>query len=298
MPSARSNGIDLVYEERGEGEPLVLIAGIGMQLVAWPDTLLDKLAARGFRVIVFDNRDVGLSTKLEAAGLPRIRSMLARRLIGLPVQAPYTLFDMAADVAGLLDALDIARAHVVGASLGGMVAQAMAAAHGDRLTSLVSMMSQSAGRIFFTGNPLVGMRLLRAPARSRAEAVTQQVDFFRAAGSTAFFRDEVALAERAGRAYDRCFYPVGFARQLAAVLATGDMRARLASVRVPTLVLHGTSDGIFREACGRETAAAIPGATFRLIKGWGHDLAEGATDLIVDAIVEHASTARPSKRTA
>lgn len=286
MPTAQSNGIELVYEERGAGEPLVLVSGIGMQLVAWPDSLLDKLARRGFRVIVFDNRDVGLSTKLHAAGVPRLKAMLARSLFRLPVQAPYTLFDMAADVAGLLDALDLPRAHVVGVSLGGMVAQAMAVAHGDRMTSLVSMMSQSAGGLF-TGKPWVTTRLLRPPPRSRAEAVTQQIEFFRAAGSTGFFRDEAALADRAGRAYDRCHYPPGFARQFAAVLATGDMRARLRSVRVPTLVLHGTSDGIFRASCGRETAAVIPGAAFRLIEGWGHDLAEGVADLIVDAIVKH-----------
>lgn len=288
MPTVPSNGIELVYEERGEGEPLVLVSGIGMQLVSWPDTFLDRLAKRGFRVIVFDNRDVGLSTKLHSAGVPPLKAMLANRMIGRSVSAPYTLFDMAADTAGLLDALKLERAHVVGVSLGGMVAQAMAAAHGDRLTSLVSMMSQSAGRLF-TGKPWVTTRLLRPPARSRAESVTQQIDFFRAAGSTRFTRDEVALAERAGRAYDRSHYPAGFARQFAAVLATGDMRARLRSVRVPTLVLHGSSDGIFRASCGRETAATIPGAAFRLIEGWGHDLAEGVEPLLVDAIAKHAA---------
>jgi pimeloyl-ACP methyl ester carboxylesterase len=288
MPIVKSNGIELTYEERGTGEPLVLVSGIGMQLVSWPETLLDKLAGRGFRVIVFDNRDVGLSTKLEAAGVPRLKTMLARRLVGLPVQAPYTLFDMAADVAGLVSALDLPRVHVAGVSLGGMVAQAMAAAHGDRLKTLVSMMSQSGGRLF-TGKPWVTTRLLRPPPRSRAEAVENQLDFFRAAGSTGFYRDEASLADRAGRAYDRCHYPAGFARQFAAVLATGDMRARLRSVKVPTLVLHGTSDGIFREACGRETADTIPGAVFRLIKGWGHDLAEGAEDVLVDAIATHTT---------
>jgi pimeloyl-ACP methyl ester carboxylesterase len=286
MPTVQSNGIELTYEERGEGEPLVLICGIGMQLVSWPEPFLEKLAKRGYRVIVFDNRDVGLSSKLDAHGVPRLGPMLARTLFGLSVKAPYTLFDMAADVAGLLDAIGLERAHVAGVSLGGMVAQATAAAHGGRLKSLVSLMSHSGGKLF-TGKPSVTTRLLRAPPRSRAEAVTQQIEFFRAAGSTGFARDEVALADRAGRAYDRCFYPPGFARQFAAVLATGDMRPRLESVRVPTLVVHGTSDGIFRAACGRETAAAIQGATFRLIEGWGHDLAEGAADVLVDAIVGH-----------
>lgn len=287
MPKVETNGIELVYEERGKGEPLVLIAGIGMQLVSWPEAFLAKLESRGYRVIVFDNRDVGLSTKLTAGGIPPIRSMLARALFGRTSTAPYTLFDMAADVAGLLDALSLERAHVVGVSLGGMVAQAMAIAHGDRLKSLTSMMSHSGGRLF-TGRPWVTARLLRGPARSREEAINQQIAFFRAAGSTAFQRDEAALAERAGRAYDRCFHPAGFARQLAAVLATGDMRPRLRGVRVPTLVMHGTADGIFREVCGRETAASIPGATLRLVEGWGHDLAEEAMDILVDAIAEHA----------
>jgi proline iminopeptidase len=286
MAIAKSNGIEIAYEERGRGEPLVLVCGIGMQLVSWPESWLDKLAKRGFRVIVFDNRDVGLSTKLTAGGVPPLRKLLARRIFNLRVDAPYTLFDMAADVAGLLDALSLERAHVAGVSLGGMVAQAMAITHGDRLLSLVSMMSQSGGRIF-TGKPQVMARLLRKPPRSREEAILHQLDFFRAAGSTGFPRDEVALADRVGRAYDRCFHPPGFARQFAAVLATGDMRPRLGGVRAPTLVLHGTSDGIFREACGRDTAASIPGASFRLIEGWGHDLAEGAADVLVDAIHEH-----------
>ena len=190
---AKSNGLELAYEERGEGEPLVLVSGIGMQLVAWPEALLDKLAKRGFRVIVFDNRDVGLSTKLHSAGVPPVKGMLARRLIGLSVRAPYTLFDMAADVAGLLDALGLARAHVAGVSLGGMVVQAMAIAHGDRVTSLTSMMSTSGGKLI-TGKPAVTARLLRAPAKSRAEAILQQLDFFRAAGSSGFARNEVDLA--------------------------------------------------------------------------------------------------------
>jgi proline iminopeptidase len=283
---AEVNGIRIAYEERGSGEPVVLVSGIGMQLVSWPEALLEQLAARGLRVIVFDNRDVGLSTKLDSAGVPRLKLLLARALVGLPVEAPYTLFDMAADVAGLLDVLGVPRAHVVGASLGGMVAQAMAIGHGHRLASLISMMSHSGGRLF-TGRLRATTKLLRAPPRSRAEAVEMQLDFFRTAGSTGFSRDEVALAERAGRAYDRCFSPRGFARQFAAALATGDMRPRLRRVQVPTLVLHGSADPIFRPACGRDTAQAIPGAAFRLIDGWGHDLAEGVHALLVDAIAGH-----------
>ena len=288
VPVARVNGVELVYEERGTGEPLVLIAGIGMQLVAWPERFLEALCERGFRVIVFDNRDVGLSTKMDHAGVPPVRAMIARALLGLSVRAPYTLFDMAGDVAGLLDTLDLPRAHVVGVSLGGMVAQAMAIAHGRRLTSLVSMMSHPNASLLFVGLPHATIKLLQPPARSRADAVARQVEFFRTVGSRAFFRDEGGVAERAGKAYDRCYHPPGFARQLAAVLATGDLRARLRSVECPTLVLHGSVDPIIRAVHGRETARAIPGAEFRLIPGWGHDLAEGALPLLADAIRSHA----------
>lgn len=287
MPIAEVKGRRIAYEERGQGEPLVLVSGIGMQLVSWPDGLLDKLAARGFRVITFDNRDVGLSTKHESAGVPRLRRMMLRRLLGLPISAPYTLFDMASDVALLLDVLELRRAHVAGVSLGGMVAQAMAAAHGDRVRSLTSMMSHSGG-FLITGHPRATMKLLRPPPRSRDEAIAWQVDFFRTAGSTGFFRNDAAIAERAGIAYDRSFSPSGFARQFAAVLATGDMTPRLAKVRAPTLVLHGSVDPIFRPECGRATARAIPGAQLRIVDGWGHDLAEGAWDVLIDAIADHA----------
>ncbi len=287
MPIVDNNALRLAYEERGRGDPLVLLSGIGMQLVAWPEALLDKLAARGLRVIVLDNRDVGLSSKLDSAGVPPIRRLLARALLGLRVDAPYTLFDMAADVAGLLDALGLPRAHVAGASLGGMIAQAMAIAHGDRVKSLISVMSHSGGRLLTAGRPRATSMLLRRPPRSRAEAIEWQLGFFRVAGSTGFRRDDAALAERAGRAYDRCFHPPGFARQFAAALATGDLRPGLAGVRAPTLVLHGSADPIFLPARGRETARAIPGASFRLIEGWGHDLAEGVHDLLADAIAGH-----------
>lgn len=292
MPTVCSNGIELAYEARGEGEPLVLVSGIGMQMVVWPEGFVGGLVARGFRVVVFDNRDVGMSTKLAALGVPPVRRLLARRILGLSVAAPYTLFDMASDVAGLLDALGIERAHVVGASLGGMVAQAMAIAHGGRMKSLVSMMSHPNRRLLTAGLPHATLRLLKHPGRTRAEVVANQVAFFRTAGSTRFDRDERALAERLGRAYDRSHDPRGFARQLAAVLATGDLTGRLGGVRVPTLVLHGSVDPIFRPAAARETADAVPGAQLRIVEGWGHDLAEGVWPVLVDAIASFAGRNR------
>ena len=290
MPTARVNGLDIAYEEHGSGEPLLLISGIGMQLVAWPEGLIAKLVDRGFRVIVFDHRDVGLSTKTPASKVPRLEGLLARRLMRLPIAAPYSLFDMAADAAGLLDALGIRSAHVVGVSMGGMVAQALSITRPDRIKTLVSMMSHSGGRLF-TGRPRAMLNLLRRPGSSRAAVIASYVRFFREAGSTDYFRDDAGIAARAGLAYDRNHHPSGFVCQMAAVLATGDLRARLRDVSVPTLVLHGTVDGIFRTACARETANAIPGARLVLIPGWGHDLAEGAWDFLVPAIADHAAGA-------
>lgn len=287
MKKARTNGIEIAYEERGEGEPLILAAGIGMQLVAWPEGFLDLLAKRGLRVIIFDHRDIGESTKLAAAGVPPIPRLLGRAMLGLRVTAPYTMFDMASDVAGLIDALGLPRAHLAGVSMGGMVAQATAIAHGHKLKSLTSIMSHPGGRFLTVSEPLAAMKLLGPAPRNRAQAVERQVDFFRTVGSPGFRRDDSLVAEAAGRAYDRSFHPAGFARHLAAVLATGDMRPRLHGVRVPTLVLHGDRDPVIRPSHGRDTARLIPGATWRLIEGWGHDLPVGAWDLLAGAIADH-----------
>ncbi len=287
MKIARSNGIDIAYEERGEGEPLVLAAGIGMQLIHWPEGFLDRLAARGLRVIVYDHRDTGESTRFTSAGVPKILRMIPRVLLGFPVTAPYTIYDMADDVAGLLDALGLERAHLAGVSMGGMVAQATAIRHGGRLKSLTSLMSHPNGRPATVAKPHAVMKLLAPMPRSRVEAVERQVDFFRTVGSPGFRRDDAMVADAAGRAYDRAFHPAGFARHFAALCATGDMRPRLRDVRVPTLVLHGAEDPLIRPSHGQDTARAIPGASFRLIPGWGHDIPPGAWDLLTGAIADH-----------
>ena len=291
MPRIRANGIELEYEIEGQGEPMVLVMGIGSQLVVWPDGFRRELARRGFRVVVFDNRDVGLSTKFEAAGVPPIRRLLARWALGLPVSAPYSLLDMADDAIGLCDALGFERVHLVGASLGGMVAQTTAIAHPRRLASLTSMMSNAGGGPGMIGSPRAMRMLLQPPPRTRDESIQRHVDFYRTVGSTAFAADWPSIRERAGRAYDRCFHPPGFARQLAAMLATGDRRPALRWVRVPTLVLHGSADPLIPPSGGRATARAIPGARLRVIDGWGHDLPPGAWPVLADLIAEHARTA-------
>lgn len=290
MKKVRANGIEIAYEEHGEGEPLVLAAGIGMQLVHWPQGFLDRLVKRGLRVIVFDQRDTGESTKLTAAGVPDFRRLLPRAMLGLAVKAPYTLFDMADDVVGLLDALGLERAHLLGVSMGGMVAQAAAIAHGPRWKSLTSLMSHPGGRVLTVSKPYAARKLLAPIPRDRAGAVARQVDFFRAVGSPGFERDDALVAEVAGRAYDRSFHPAGFARQLAAIFATGDMRPRLGAVRVPTLVMHGDADPVVRPARGHDTARAIPGAKWHLVRGWGHDLPPGAWDLLTTAIADHVTS--------
>lgn len=287
MQVARCNGIDITYDERGKGEPLVLAAGIGMQLVGWPEEFLDRLAGHGLRVIVFDHRDAGESTRLSAAGVPPVRKLLLRALLGLKVTAPYTLFDMADDVAGLISALGLERAHLAGVSMGGMVAQATAIAHGARLKSVISMMSHPNKGLATLSEPRAALKLLRPAARSREEAISGQIEFFRLVGSTGFQRDDEVVARSAARSYDRAFHPAGYARHLAAVLATGDMRKGLRQVRVPALVMHGAVDPLIRASHGRETARAIPGAKWRLIEGWGHDLPPGAWDLIAREMAEH-----------
>lgn len=287
VKKVRTNGIEIAYAERGQGPALVLAHGIGMQLIMWPSPFIDMLVARGLRVIVFDARDLGESTWLDSAGVPPVFKLLPRALFGLRVRAPYSLYDMADDVAGLLGALGIERAHLAGVSLGGMVAQAMAIRHGHRLKSLVSLMSHPNGRVLGVSTPRAAAKLLGPTPRSRDEAIARQVDFFRTVGSPGFRRDDSVVAESTGRAYDRAFHPAGFARQLAALLATGDLRPGLREVRVPTLVLHGDSDPVIRPSFGRDTAKAIPGAEFRLIKGWGHDLPPGAWELLSGAIADH-----------
>ncbi len=288
MPLVSANGIELCYEERGTGEPLVLVHGIGAQLVYWRDELLDALAAAKFRVICFDNRDSGLSTKLDGTRAPPLADMLARRVLRVPIRAPYTLFDMADDVVALCDGLGIDRAHVLGVSMGGMIAQSVAIRHPHRMKSLVSVMSHTGDLAHLVSSPrALGVLLGKAPA-SRDEALTRAEEFYRTVGSTGFALDMASLRDRAARAYDRAFYPQGFARHLAAILASGSRTQALARVRVPSLVVHGTADPLVRAKGGRDTARAIPSARLLMIEGMGHDLPEGAWPTLVSAVARLA----------
>jgi pimeloyl-ACP methyl ester carboxylesterase len=276
--------IDIAYERLGDphAPPVLLIMGLGAQLIAWPDGFCDQLVRRGLHLIRFDNRDAGQSTHL--TGAPP--ADMAAAFAGDYSSASYTLSDMAADAVGLLDALGIDSAHVVGASMGGFIAQTIAIEHPRRVRSLTSMMST-------TGDPAVGQMhadTLRAitgpPPTTREEVVQRTLDVARVVGSPGFPPDLEGVADRAGRAFDRAFDPPGLARQGVAVLASGDRTPRLRSLDVPALVIHGADDRMWDVSGGRATAAAIPGAELVVIDGMGHDLPRALWPQLATKIAE------------
>jgi pimeloyl-ACP methyl ester carboxylesterase len=287
MSTAQANGIQIEFESLGEGEPLLLIMGLGAQLVMWPDELCQQLVARGFRVIRFDNRDIGLSSKITEGGRPPVRRMLFRTLLGRPVKAPYTLLDMADDTVGLMDFLGLRDAHVVGASMGGMIAQTMAIIHQSRVRSLTSIMSGPGDRMTFLGKRSAVRPLLRPPPRTREAFHALWLEFFRKAGGSGYPVDEVHLRQQTSRAWDRDPGPPELARQTAAIFASGDRRPALRLVRAPTLVIHGSDDPLIRPAAGRATARAIPRAVLRELPGMGHYLPRALWPVLVDEIARH-----------
>ena len=289
MAIVRTNAIDLAYDSFGNeaDETILLIAGLGTQMIRWTVPFCEELAARGYRVIRFDNRDAGCSTHFRDLAPPDFGALAATIMAGRRPDVPYTLGDMAADVVGLLDVLAIDRAHVVGRSLGGMIAQIVASEYPGRVLSLTSIMSS-------TGNPnlpqaapdvmALMMRPAPDPASDETGFVAHSLAFARriAGGGNRF--DEEACRfltlEEIRRAYD----PGGFGRQIAAIAVTGDRRWRLATITPPTLVIHGSEDPLIPPACGADTAASIPNADFMLIDGMGHDLPPALYGTVVDAI--------------
>jgi pimeloyl-ACP methyl ester carboxylesterase len=284
---APANGIELAYQEIGDpgGEPLLLIMGMATQMIAWDEGFCALLAERGFRVVRFDNRDIGRSTKIDAAGVPsRLDTIIGRRST-----APYLLRDMAADTTGLMDHLGIKSAHVAGASMGGMIAQTLAIERPQRVRSLVSMMSNTGSR--WSGQPALktyGL-LLSRPLGGRQKAIEQAVKTFRLIGSPGYPMDEAYLREIAGRSYDRGHSQTGVLRQLHAVSASGDRTAALHGVTVPTTVIHGANDPLVRPSGGKATAKAIPDARLKLIEGMGHDLPRDLWPTFVEEIATNAA---------
>jgi pimeloyl-ACP methyl ester carboxylesterase len=274
VPQAKVNDITIAYETIGSenDRPLLLITGLASQMVTWPDAFCSRLVDAGHFVIRFDNRDCGLSSKLESGGVPNVETLMADAQAGKPVKAPYRLSDMAADAVGLLDKLGLDRAHVCGLSMGGMIAQLMAVEYPDRVASLISMMSTT-GRPGLPGpTPEAMQAMLSMPPIERSAYVRYLTGVYRAfaGGSEAF--DEQLSDAIAGQAYDRSFYLMGFARQMAAIIASGNREEKLSKVTAPTLVIHGTSDSLVPIDHGRATADAIPGAELVLIEQLGHGL--------------------------
>jgi len=294
MPRASANGIDLEYETFGDpGNPaLLLVMGLGAQMTTWDERFCARLADRGYYTIRYDNRDVGLSTWFGSAGVPSLQSLADALLGGAPLpDVPYDLYDMAEDGIGLLDALGIERAHVVGASMGGMIVQAMALRHQERLLSLCSIMSMTGDWSVATpAGDAMGALMQSAPS-NREEAIEGGLQAQRIIGSPGFPLDEDDARRRAGLAYDRAFNPDGMARQMAAILASPDRTAALAGVSVPTLVIHGRDDPLVPLPGGEATARAIPGAELLVIPGMGHDLPLEVWPQVVDAIVRNAERA-------
>ena len=276
-----NTGMEIAYETFGEdrSRPLLLVMGLGTQMLAWHDDFCQSLVDRGLFVVRFDNRDVGLSTHLHDAPPPNLMAAFG----GDTSSASYTLDDMADDAAGLLDALDLDSAHVVGASLGGMVAQTIAVRHPDRVRSLTSIMSTPSPAIGSPTDAALAV-LMAPPATSRDEAVDRALRAYRVIGSPGYPLDEAWLADVSGRAYDRGYDPMGVARQLMAIHASGDRTAALRGLRVPTLVVHGDSDPLVQVAGGRATAEAVPGAELLVLEGMGHNLPRDLWPTIVDAI--------------
>ena len=266
--------------------------GLGMQLVAWPESFCEGLAARGFRVVRFDNRDVGLSTRMPSAGSLATTAMMARALLGLPVRPPYTLDDMARDTVGLMDALGIGKAHVVGASMGGMIAQIVAIEHPERVKSLTSIMSTTGDRALPGPKGKVLRALLRPRPRDKAMAVRRYMEMFRLIGGSGYPPTEAELRARVERAVRRSYRPDGFARQLIAIQTAPSRVPMLRRVRAPTLVLHGSDDPLVPLAGGEDTAANIPGARLRIVPGMGHFLPEALVPLLVDEIAGHCLEGR------
>jgi pimeloyl-ACP methyl ester carboxylesterase len=288
----RVGDIDLCYETFGDpADPaMLLIMGLGTQMLGWQEEFCEELAARGFFVVRYDNRDIGRSTVFGEAPVPTIAQIVRRDKSA----ASYTLAEMAADGVGLLDHLGIERAHVVGASMGGMIAQTIAARRPERVLSLASIMSSTGSR--WRGQPALRTyrRFLKPIPASRDGYVKQVAALFDWIGSPGFDSDAPALRELLGRMYDRGFDAGSSARQLAAILASGDRTSELRHITAPTVVIHGSADKLVSPSGGRATARAIPGARLLMIEGMGHDLPRGAWPRILDAIVENAGRAAPA----
>jgi proline iminopeptidase len=295
MTAIQSNGLTLEYQSMGDpaAAPVLLVMGLGMQLVAWPDPFCERLVQHGLRVIRFDNRDTGLSQKFDELGVPRIPRAILRALLGLRVRAAYDLDDMARDTVGLLDALGIRAAHLVGASMGGMIAQLVAAHCPERVRSLTSIMSTTGARHLRQPSMRVRRELLRRPEdpNSVESIIDNYEHLFGVIASPAYPTPREELRARIRRGVERSYHPQGFLRQLAAILACGDRSAALGRIACPTLVIHGRADPLVPFEGGVDTACRIRGSRLVLLDGFGHDLPPQLHDRFAAMIAAHVREA-------
>lgn len=297
MPNIKANNINIEYDTFGDpgADPLLLVMGLGAQMIAWDPDFCELLAGKGHYVIRYDNRDVGLSTYFDEHGEPDMQAMIAARMSGDEVTVPYTLEDMAGDGMALLTELGINAAHICGASLGGMIVQTMAIEHPDRVLSMTSIMST-------TGNPELppatpaAMAALASERKDDPEhAMQRAVDTAKVIGSTGWAFDEASVRQRGLDAYERAYYPPGISRQMAAVMANGDRRQKLQQLDVPALIIHGDIDPLVPVSGGIDTHENIPGAELLIIEGMGHDMPRGAWQRMADGIRSLTSRAGQSK---
>jgi pimeloyl-ACP methyl ester carboxylesterase len=287
VTKVKANSIEIEYETAGnKSDPaLLLVMGLGAQLTIWPDSLFQGLAQRGFHVIRFDNRDTGLSTGFDSWGLPDIPAALMKAVKGEKIDAPYLLKDMAADAVGLLDALGIKRAHMVGASMGGMIVQIIAGQYPERTASMISIMSSSGRRGLPQGKPeALAMLSAQPEGPAREQLVAHGMKLRRTIAGPGYPPDDAELRAFVEKNVDRRWWPQGAARQYVSVMASGNRVELLKGVKVPTLVLHGEDDPLLPVECGREVAALVPGAEIQTWPGWGHDFPKAMIPKVIDRI--------------
>ena len=299
----RANGIELEIEDSGagfnaQGRPrpaVLLIMGLGMQLIAWPPAMVQALVDAGYRVVRFDNRDAGLSQHFDALGKPKVLWAGIKYKLGWRIRPPYSVLDMALDALGVLDALNIDRAHVVGASMGGMIAQRLALLAPARVLSLASLMSSSGARGLPGPAPEVSRVLMSRPAAKGLDAaIDHSVRVFKTIGSPGFPMSDAEWRDIVGAAASRSFYPLGILRQMVAVLADRTRADELAGIKAPTLVVHGRADPLVPFSCGEDTARRIPGARLAGIDGMGHDLPPGVVERLLALLMPHLAAANPT----
>ena len=293
MPNVTANGIQIEYETFGEpsSPPLLLIIGLAGQLIFWDVPLCRQLAESGHYVIRFDNRDVGLSSKIEEAGEPDIMKAVEAMIQGQKINPPYTIEDMADDAVGLLDAIGLKKAHICGMSMGGMIAQSIAIRYPERVLSLISIYSMTGNPELPQAKPEIMGVLLTPPPHEREPFIEHTINLFRTITGPGFPFDKEYHRKMAAQAYDRAFYPQGVYRQLMAIMAQSNRKPALSTVSVPTLVIHGADDPLVPVEGGKDTAEAVPGAELIIIDGMGHDLpsGKGAWPQIIDAIITHTN---------